>query len=561
VVRCQASLQSYDVLQAGNPEIKTPDFPPGPGRKPMTIMRRDFLRLAGTGLPGISLGAHAQTATKPGPATNGVFDVRTFGARGDGASIDTPAINKAIEAASTQGGGTVGFPAGTYACYSIHLMSNVVLSLEMGATILAASGTGYDPAEPNKPWEDYQDYGHNHWHNSLLWGEGIHDVAVVGPGLIWGKGLSRGGSEEPRAETPGFGNKAIALKNCHNVLLRDFSILKGGHFGILATGVDNLTIDNLKIDTDRDGMDIDCCHNVRVSNCSVNSPWDDGICPKSSFSLGYARSTENVTITNCYVTGAYVLGTMLDGTFKRWPADFKQTPTGRIKCGTESNGGFKNITISNCVFDACRGFALESVDGALLEDITFTGITMRDCTNTPLFLRLGSRMRGPAGVPVGTLKRIIISNVVSYNSVSQFGGAGLISGIPSNPIEDIKINELYMEHRGGGTREMAARVVPQMEQGYPEPYRFGDIPASGFFIRNVNNIELTNVEIAWSQPDARPVFYLDNVKGADFFRIKTPKAVTAGVFELKEVQDFTVSMSKNVKDIHLDKVAHKTITD
>jgi polygalacturonase len=561
VVRYQASLQSYDVLQAGNPEIKTPDFPPGPGRKPMTIMRRDFLKLAGAGLPGISLGAHAQTATKPGPAANAVFDVRTFGARGDGASIDTPAINKAIEAASTQGGGTVGFPAGTYACYSIHLMSNVVLSLEMGATILAASGASYDPAEPNKPWEDYQDYGHNHWHNSLLWGEGIHDVAIVGPGLIWGKGLSRGGSEEPRAETAGVGNKAIALKNCHNVLLRDFSILKGGHFGILATGVDNLTIDNLKIDTDRDGMDIDCCHNVRVSNCSVNSPWDDGICPKSSFSLGYARSTENVTITNCYVTGAYVLGTMLDGTYKRWPADFKQTPTGRIKCGTESNGGFKNITISNCVFDACRGFALESVDGALLEDITFTGVTMRDCTNTPLFLRLGSRMRGPAGVPVGTLKRIIISNVVSYNSVSQFGGAGLISGIPSNPIEDIKINELYMEHRGGGTREMTARVVPQMEKEYPEPSRFGDIPASGFFIRNVNNIELTNVEIAWSQPDARPVFYLDNVKGADFFRIKTPKAVTAGVFELKDVQDFSVSLSKNIKDIHLDKVAQKTITD
>ena len=451
----------------------------------MTIVRRDFLKLAGTGLPGISLGGYAQTTAKPGAAANAVFDVRTFGARGDGASIDTPAINKAIEAASSQGGGTVQFPAGTYASYSIHLMSNVVLSLEMGATILAASGTSYDPAEPNKPWEDYQDYGHNHWHNSLLWGEGIHDVAIVGPGLIWGKGLSRGGSEEPRAETPGAGNKAIALKNCHNVLLRDFSILKGGHFGILATGVDNLTIDNLKIDTDRDGMDIDCCHNVRVSNCSVNSPWDDGICPKSAFSLGYARSTENVTITNCYVTGAYVLGTMLDGTFKRWPADLKVPPTGRIKCGTESNGGFKNITISNCVFDGCRGFALESV--------------------------------------VGTLKRIIISNVVSYNSASQFGGAGLISGIPSNPIEDIKINDLYLEHRGGGTREMAARVVPQMEQGYPEPSRFGDIPANGFFIRNANNFELTNVEIACSQPDARPVFYLDNVRGPTSSASKLPR--------------------------------------
>ena len=102
-----------------------------------------------------------------------------------------------------------------------------------------------------------------------------------------------------------MGNKAIALKNCHYALLWDLSILKGGHFGILATGVYNMTIDNLKIDSDWDGIDIDCCQNVRVSNCSVNSPWDDGICPKSSTSaLGYARATENVTITNCYVTGA-----------------------------------------------------------------------------------------------------------------------------------------------------------------------------------------------------------------------------------------------------------------
>jgi hypothetical protein len=118
-----------------------------------------------------------------------------------------------------------------------------------------------------------------------------------------------------------------------------------------------------------------------------------------------------------------------------------------------------------------------------------------------------------------------------------------------------------MEHRGGGTREMAARVVPQMEQGYPEPYRFGDIPASGFFIRNVNNIELTNVEISWSQPDARPVFYLGNVKGADFFRIKTPKGGNSTIFELKDVQDFGVSLSRNIKDAHLEKVDQTTITN
>ena len=177
----------------------------------------------------------------------------------------------------------------------------------------------------------------------------------------------------------------------------DFSILAGGHFGLLLTGVDNLTIDNLKIDTNRDGMDIDCCRNVRVSNCTVNSPWDDGICPKSSFALGYARSTEDVTITNCFVTGKYQLGSVLDGTYKEFAPTDRVWRTGRIKCGTESNGGFRNIAISNCVFDGCQGLALETVDGAWLEDITISNITMRDIVTAPIFLRLGARLRGPRG--------------------------------------------------------------------------------------------------------------------------------------------------------------------
>ena len=212
-----------------------------------------------------------------------------------------------------------------------------------------------------------------------------------------------------QAEQPGVGNKAIALKNCRNVLLRDFSILKGGHFGLLLTGVDNLTIDNLNIDTDRDGIDIDCCQNVRVSNCTVNSPWDDGICPKSSYALGYMRPTRNVTIANCYVTGCYQLGTVLDGSLKKFPAGAHVNGIGRIKCGTESNGGFLNITISDCVFEGCHGYALETVDGALLEDIAIANTTMRDLTAPPLFMRLGARLRGPKDTTkAGTLKRILI---------------------------------------------------------------------------------------------------------------------------------------------------------
>ncbi|HEV2619650.1 MAG TPA: glycosyl hydrolase family 28-related protein, partial [Acidobacteriaceae bacterium] len=309
--------------------------------------RRDLLRLSSMGVAASAVSAIPALASRPRaharPATHAIppsiFDVRKFGATGDGKTIDSPAINNAIEAAAAGGGGTVLFPAGTYMSFSIRLKSKVHLFLDQGATILAADspqaaettgymGGTYDPAEPKQAWEAYQDYGHNHWHNSLIWGEGVTDVSITGPGLIWGAGLSygqgpdrsgrgRGGYPVFKAEQPGVGNKAIALKNCRNVILRDFSILKGGHFGLLLTGVDNLTIDKLKLDTDRDGMDIDCCKNVRVSNCTVSSP-DDAICMKSSFALGYNRSTDNVTITNCFVTGTYELGTVLDGTWKKF---------------------------------------------------------------------------------------------------------------------------------------------------------------------------------------------------------------------------------------------------
>src|SRR5438094_152981 len=327
-------------------------------------------------------------AENPPAAFAGIFDVKSFGATGDGKTLDTPAINRAIEAAAAAGGGTVRFPAGAYLCFSIHLKSKVDLYLDQGATIVgAATGEGgaYDPAEPN-PWDTYQDFGHSHWHNALLWGEDLSDVSILGPGLIWGKGLTRG----PGDRNAGVGDKAISLKNCRNISIRDVSFLHGGHFAILATGVDNFTVDNLKIDTNRDGIDFDCCRNVRVSNCSVNSPWDDGLCPKSSYALGYARATENLTITNCYVTGSYQEGTLLDGTWKPFESGVRVPRTGRIKCGTESNGGFKNLTISNCIFEGCRGLALETVDGALLEDIAVSNLAMRDIVEMPFFLRLGS---------------------------------------------------------------------------------------------------------------------------------------------------------------------------
>src|SRR6185436_1548313 len=181
--------------------------------------------------------------------------------------------------------------------------------------------------------------------------------------------------------------------------------------------------------------------NVRISNCTVNSPFDDAICPKSSYALGFARATENVTITNCQVSG-YDEGTLLDGTFKReYKRYSNNSSTGRIKFGTESNGGFKNITISNCVFDYSRGLALEAVDGALLEDVAINNITMRDISNSPIFMRLGFRGRGPKDkTTVGALRRIIISNVVVYNADPKY--SSIISGIPGHSIEDVSLSHI-----------------------------------------------------------------------------------------------------------------------
>ena len=471
--------------------------------KSFDSLRRDFLRtgslgMAAAAIPAVSFAASVQdgaAATTASQASEGIFDVRKYGATGDGKTLDTDAVNHAIEAAAAAGGGVVVFPAGSYLCFSIHLKSQVHLHLEQGSTIVAAesplpggqtgyNGGVYDAAEPNTAWDAYQDYGHNHWHNSLLWGEDLHDLSITGTGLIWGKGLSfgagraaRGNYPIYRAEQPGVGNKAIALKNCRNVLLRDFSLLKGGHFGLLLTGVDNLTIDNLRIDTDRDGMDIDCCQNVRVSNCTVNSPWDDGICPKSSYALGYARPTRNLNITNCWVTGYYELGSVLDGTFKKFASDFRVPRTGRIKCGTESNGGFINITISNCVFEGCQGYALESVDGALIEDVTITNTTLRDLVSGPIFMRLGARLRGPKETTkVGTLKRILISNLACYNAPQKV--SSILSGIPDASIEDVKLSNIYIETVGGATAEDAKIQPPELESKYPEPGMFGAMPAS-----------------------------------------------------------------------------------
>ncbi|AVR45619.1 exo-poly-alpha-D-galacturonosidase [Christiangramia fulva] len=495
------------------------------------------------------------------------YNIRDFGATGNGKVLDTNAINNAIEAAAEAGGGTIFFPAGTYLSYSIRLQSNIHLYLSAGAILKAAGkndGGRYDPPGEGAG-NNYQDFGHSYWKNSLIWGIGLNNISISGTGIILGENLSRGfyayqkwdekGIPAGHLMWEGGGNKTIALKLCTNVVFKDFTVIKGGHFGILATGVDNFTIDNLKIDTNRDGIDIDACRNVRISNCTVNSPNDDAIVLKSSFALGFPQATENVTITNCQVSG-YDVGTLIDGTFQTKEGHLvpdQEGPTGRIKFGTESNGGFKNISISNCVFEHSRGLALETVDGGLLEDVTISNITMRDLTNSPFFLRLAGRMRGPENTPIGKLRRINISNINIYNADSHF--SSIVSGIPGHYIEDVRFSNINIWYRPlDSAKTQIQELVPEHIKTYPEPAKMGIMPAYGFFVRHAKNIEIHDINIYHLGDEIRPALILDDVKNVELFNVDAQKVENAPVLKIKdsgeiEIEDCDALKDRKIKEI------------
>lgn len=446
-----------------------------------------------------------------------VYNVRDFGAAGDGVSIDSPAINAAIEQAASKGGGVVLLPAGVYSSYSIRLKDNITLRLEEGAVIKAAKPTrnqGYDEAEPNE-WDMYQDFGHSHWQNSLIWGIGLKNLRIEGKGLIDGTdALSRGlGRKGPVAEA----NKALALKNCQNVTIKGVSFLQCGHFALLLTGVDNLLIDGVLADTNRDAFDIDCCENVKIRNCRVNSLNDDAIVLKCSYALGYPKPTKNVLVENCEVSG-YDPGSVYNGTFLTniTAAPDRDGPTGRVKLGTESNGGFINITVRNCRFKRCRGLALETVDGAPMENIIVDGLEMEDIWNSPIYIRVGDRNRGPESLPASSAKNITISNVNVKGCDSRY--ALLIVGLEDSPVENVTLKNIHIQYKGGltlqdvRTQKGSNPFFFGRNGGYPEPSAHGIQPAWGVSISHARNIQFKNVTMELLSPDEREKVFLSDVE-------------------------------------------------
>ena len=456
-------------------------------RKTFTIL---FLLL-------LSLGIQAQN-----------YNVRDYGAKGDGKALDHVAINKAIDACVAGGGGRVLLPAGTYLCGSIRMKSNVDLHLMAGAKILAAPAEmkAYDESEVFGAPE-YQDGGHTYFHNSLIWAEGQQNVSITGHGMIDGEGLTKRDTEKAgnvQGGSIGTGDKAIALKLCRNVTIRDITIYRGGHFAIITTGCDIGTIDNVTIDTNRDGIDIDCCKYFTVSNTKVNTPNDDAIVLKSSYALKRPVLCEHILITNCIVTG-YKLGTFLDGTYVPEKVNWV---CGRIKLGTESNGGYRNITISNCTCMWSSGLAFEEVDQGRMGNIVVSNISMSHVHHYPIYITTGCRNRGPKErTEVSTARDIYINNVVADDCDSLAGI--IITGMEGMPIKNVSLSNICIQYRGGGKKV----TTPYREQGtnYPEPRWAGPTPAYGLFARHVDGLKLHNVEFELLSPDERPDFILEDV--------------------------------------------------
>lgn len=469
-------------------------------------------------------------------AAASVYNVVDFGAKGDGTTLDSPAINRAIDTASASGGGEIYLPAGTYLCGSICLKSNIHLNISAGCTILAAPAEmkAYDESESFGGFPEYQDGGHTYFHNSLIWAEGQDNVSITGHGIIDGKGLTKKDTEHAgnvQGGSIGTGDKAIALKLCRNITIRDITIYRGGHFAIIATGCESGLIDNVTIDTNRDGIDIDCCKYLSISNCRVNTPNDDAIVLKSSYALKRPVLCEHISVTNCHVTG-YKCGTFISGEYIPEKVGWV---CGRFKLGTESNGGYRDITLSNCTFNYSSGLAFEEVDQGIMENISVSNVTMNHVHHYPIYITTGCRNRGPKEVTRNsTACDIQISNVIAQNCDSLC--SIIVTGLPDEPVRGIWLNNIRLHFRGGMRPLENPRAYREQGTNYPEPKFAGRTPAYGLYGRHVDGLYVNDLTFTYDRPDYRPAVFLDDVNDAVIRGLQAP--VEQGV-KLIETYDCT----------------------
>lgn len=407
------------------------------------------------------------------------YNVRDFGAKGDGISLDTAALQAAIDKASSSGGGTVDIPPGTYLCGTVQLKSRVTLHLHAGATIKASpKQEDFAPYETLsfKPVDDNET---TFFHHALLMADDAEGISILGQGTVDGNRLKRGGP------------KTIALKNSRRITIRGITVRNSPNYSISMLGCDHVDIDGVSIFNGySDGIDPDCSRYVRISNCFIDC-YDDAICPKASQALGYRRSTEHITVTNCVLS----------------------TECSNLKLGTESGGDFKYLAFTNCTMFGragkrapISGISIESVDGSNIEGLVASNLTMRD-VRAPIFIRLGNRGRGMEKPAPGSLRNVTISNLIAAGAAVTSS----VTGIPGYPARDIKISSIRISAKGGEAN-LQSLNVPEVIEKYPEATMFGVLPAYGLYARHVEGLTLDNFSAGIEAPDARPALLFDDVR-------------------------------------------------
>lgn len=434
--------------------------------------------------------------------------ITKYGAKGDGKSVNTKAIQKAIDEC-TKTGGTVIVPQGRFVTGTIYLKSNVTLFLEKGALMLGSiDSLDYTPNSPTTVTcvSTHSRNGKSKLNYALIYAEDQDNISICGPGTIDGQG---GAARYQKGDNGHNRPKLIFIISCRNVLVRDVFLTNSAFWMQDYLGCDGVTIDNIRVlnhaNWNNDGLDIDS-KNVRVSNSFIDSD-DDAICLKSYLK---DRPCENVTITNC------VAASNCDG----------------IKMGTPGAGGFKNIAINNCTvteskFDNFRkwqtrdkyisaeksmvaGISVECVDGGSTDGIVIDNITMR-AVQTPIYIRLGSRLEKMNGDESrkSSLRNVIISNIIS-DQLSRRTSS--ITAIPGSYIENVKLSHMIFDIHSEGTKEDSAIAVPEKENAYPSPHSFGNtLPAYGFYIRHVKNISISDVQFNVLKTEARPPLVMEDV--------------------------------------------------
>jgi hypothetical protein len=435
-----------------------------------------------------------------------LYDVRDFGAKSDGQTLCTQAIQAAIDKCTAAGGGTVYLPPGSFLSGTIYMKTGVTLHLDSGCTLLGSTDLKDFPSTVPA----FRSYTDNYTDKSLIYGEKVERLAITGRGVIDGQGAAFNGPYKVRPYT-------IRFIECRDIAVEGVTIRNSPMWVQHYLACDDVRISGITVtshvNANNDGIDIDSCRRVTITGCNVDSG-DDAIVLKSCS----ARPCQHVVVSGCVL----------------------RSTCNALKMGTESNGGFQNVVLTGCAIYDTRlaGVALEIVDGGAMDRIVVSDLTMTG-VGAPIFLRLGNRARpfqeGMETPGIGSMKNITISNIEATGA-NPTGCA--LAGLPEARIENVTLRNIRLSFAGGGTAEQASRTIPEEAQKYPEYAMFGKLPAYGIYGRHVDGLKLTNIQLQLASADQRHALVLDDVRNATLDGLDTAwSGGAASSLRLTDVRD------------------------